>query len=231
MTLLSDAAIRETPSRGLGSSWKLRRLVIAGHVVFDPVALTRPAMSAREVELLAHMLERAQHVLEFGAGGSTTFALKLGVADLTSVESDRAWIDRILLDRAAARARRDGRLKMLHADVGPISALGSPASAASRPLWPSYAARPWASLDAEALDLVLVDGRFRVACILQTILHVTPRTLIAVHDFWTRPHYHGVLQYLEEVHRCESLAVFRVRENLRHDEIAGHLAQAAYVPR
>jgi hypothetical protein len=188
--------------------------MIAGYVAFDPIALARPSMRPREIALLTSLLVRAHHVLEFGAGGSTTLSLKLGVSCLTSVESDAAWIERIRADEAASRAEADGRLTLLHADIGPIGVFGGPSKSSNRENWLNYARTPWRHVEPEHLDLVVVDGRFRVACIMETLLRVDRRTILTIHDFWNRAAYHAVLPFLDEIDRCETLGVFRPKAGL-----------------
>lgn len=231
MTIYSDVDARMPPPPAtMGSSLRHRRLVIAGYVAFDPVALAQPAMRPREVAVLTSLLRRTKHMVEFGAGGSTTLSLKLGVSHLISVESDEEWISRILNDDAAARAHEDGRLTLLRADIGPIGFLGGPGKGSDREEWPNYSRTPWTHLNGHALDLILIDGRFRVACILDSLLRIDRRTVLAVHDFWNRPAYHAVLPFLDEIDRCESLGVFRVKREFDRAAAEALLKEAAYWP-
>lgn len=227
MTLLTDvlARDREAP-RILGSSLRHRRLVVAGYVAFDPIALARPSMRPMEIALLTSLLKRADHVLEFGAGGSTTLALKLGVKHLDSVESDAAWIARIQADEAAARALDDHRLRLHHADIGAIGMFGGPGKESLQSQWPNYFRKPWRHIEPSMLDIVLIDGRFRVACIMESILRIERRALIAIHDFWNRPAYHQVLPFLDEIDRCETLGVFRIRPDVDRSSAERLLDQA-----
>jgi hypothetical protein len=148
MTAYADLErARPSERRIRGTSFRHRRLVLANYVVFDPVELARPAMRPAETALLASLLKRAHHSLEFGAGGSTTLALKLGVGRIVSVESDASWIERIHGDNAASRAIEDGRLMLLHADIGPTGRLGGPGKDAPRQRWPAYSQIPWSHVD------------------------------------------------------------------------------------
>ena len=65
-------------------------------------------------------------------------------------------------------------------------------------------------------DPILIDGRFRVACVLQSILHCheNPNLQILVHDIWPRKQYYVVLEFLNEVHRVDTLGVFSIRDNI-----------------
>lgn len=231
MTAYAELERARTPGRRVrGSSIRHRRLVVANHVIFDPVELARPSMRPNEIALLSAHLKRAHRVLEFGAGGSTTLALKLGVAQIVSVESDASWIERIHADGAASRAIEDGRLTLLHADIGPIGRMGGPSKDGPRQKWPDYARTPWPYVDAERLDLVLIDGRFRVACALETALRTPRETHILIHDFWNRPAYHGVLPFFEEVECCDTMGVFRTRRDLDREAAAALMEEAAYWP-
>jgi hypothetical protein len=218
----------KTIPQPLGSSWRYRRLVVAGNVMLDPVSLAKPAMRPREIALLTSLLRQSDRMLEFGAGGSTALAVKMGVGSVTSVESDADWIARLKLDDALGRAVEEGRLELLHADVGPVGALGRPS--VKQESWPTYACRPWTHVEDAKLDLVLIDGRFRVACILETARRVSPATIIAVHDFWNRSGYHVVLPFLEQIGASESLGLFRVRGDLDLEAVERLLVTAHYDP-
>ncbi len=49
------------------------------------------------------------------------------------------------------------------------------------------------------VDLVLIDGRFRVACALKCFLHVGSDCVVAFDDYLDRPHYHVVGQFYETI--------------------------------
>ena len=55
----------------------------------------------------------------------------------------------------------------------------------------------------QKIDLVLVDGRFRVACSLKCFAIIKPDCLIAFDDFLKRPQYHIVLDYYNIVEKTK----------------------------
>lgn len=167
----------------------------------------QPAMSEAEISCYGSLLDRAYSVVEFGAGGSTLYAVTRGVPRIVSVESNPGWIERLRSNAEIATVEKEGRLTLIHADVGLVTRYGAPADTAMSDKWPGYPLAPWESCSKP--DLVLIDGRFRVACIAQAVLHRS--TLIAVHDFWTRPDYHEALRVLEWISSIGSLGVFRPR--------------------
>jgi predicted O-methyltransferase YrrM len=49
----------------------------------------------------------------------------------------------------------------------------------------------------ESIDLVFIDGRFRVACCLKCFEIIKDSCLIVYDDFLNRPEYHIVLRYFD----------------------------------
>jgi len=167
-----------------------------------------PAMSEAEIACYSELLNQASSLIEFGAGGSTLLATARNVRTV-SIESDLTWIEKLRCVPAAVDSERNGLLSLIHADIGEVGPWGHPIDAAVRHKWPSYSMAPW--LLCQRPGLVLIDGRFRVACIAQATLHCGRNSVIAVHDFWPRPVYHVALQLLDWVSSVDTLAVFRPR--------------------
>jgi hypothetical protein len=180
------------------------------------VALTeeiRPSMTGPEFECLTRHLRQARTYVEFGAGHSTIHAVRLKVPSVFSVESDPDWAAKMRAQPDIKTAEEKGGLTIHYVDVGPVMAPGYPKDAGSARKWPNYYTSLWSRLDARKTDLFLIDGRFRVACILAVLRRCNLETPILVHD-WERVEYHApVLKFA----RCESvvdrLALLRRREN------------------
>ena len=66
-----------------------------------------------------------------------------------------------------------------------------------------------------APDLILVDGRFRVAAALESLPRMRSDAKLVVHDFWNCEQYQVILPFFECVDRTDTLAVFRRKEELR----------------
>jgi hypothetical protein len=76
------------------------------------------------------------------------------------------------------------------------------------------------------VDLVFVDGRFRVACTLMALLQPQPPAFIAFHDFWTRlDRYCDVHRFLDVSGRAGSLAILTPRQGNDRRELEGMLQQ------
>ena len=168
-----------------------------------------PAMSPAEQALLRAAAAGAATIVEFGAGGSTALLLAASGGRLVTVENDPAWLARLAAAPPCAEARAAGRWAGICVDQGAVGAWGWPLDAVRRQDGAPYVNAPWAA--AGAPDLVLVDGRYRVACALAALARVAPGGLVAIHDFWPRPHYHLLLAEAELEATSGTLALLRPR--------------------
>lgn len=188
-------------------------------------------MEPGEVALLRKASHRREHVVEFGCGASTLLLLRNGVAALDSVDSQRAWIASVCEEADAAEALRTGRLRMHCIDIGPTRKWGHPLNDEAKDRWPRYAQAVWRSALPQPVDFVLIDGRFRVACVLMALLNTRPDALVAFHDLWTRLKLYGeILQFFDVVGRAGSLAVLAQRPTPDRARIEGLLRQYANDP-
>lgn len=171
-------------------------------------------MTPDEVALLSGFIHENCSVLEFGSGGSTQFFLAKG-ATLISIESDAVWLDKLLTNPRVAAYRKDGRWLPLWADIGRIAQWGRPVMQKPQMAWLFYHQSCWDYFRERNFHCVLVDGRFRVACMCQALLRcVTEGMHFAIHDFWDRPHYHVMLDFLDLVARKDTLGIFKPKAAL-----------------
>ena len=142
----------------------------------------------------------AQVVLEYGSGGSTFLALDAGVDFVASVESDAQWAAEIgaaLSGRFAA-----DRFLVHHADIGPTRAWGQPADRSGFRRYHLYATEIWDHPRFRHPDVVLIDGRFRVACFLTAMIRCTRPVTVLFDDYIDRESYH----WIEELFPVQDMA-------------------------
>lgn len=153
---------------------------------------------------------RSSLVVEYGTGGSTCYAAEVGKT-VIAVESSIHW----LMELVASCSERElpGRIVPLWADIGETKEWGYPVDDSRSKQWHRYPTSPWLYCEEHGLspDVVLIDGRFRVACFLAACMAVRRRTEILFDDFVGRPHYHSVLDILPAAfHVGDRMAVFEV---------------------
>ncbi|MGJ4892924.1 hypothetical protein ACQR0Z_27610 [Bradyrhizobium sp. HKCCYLS3077] len=148
--------------------------------------------------------------LEYGSGGSTVMAAKY-VSQLVSVEPDPVFA------RAVKKALPEttAKISILTPDIGLTRDWGYPVfdvpTANRIARWKSLPQAPWKVLQ-DMPDLVLVDGRFRVACALQSLLQIDRTTKLLVDDYEGRD-YSAIEQFGELVAMHGCMAEFRKRSD------------------
>ena len=175
----------------------------------DMDAVERPflTMPEAEAEALGAAYRGASVILEYGSGGSTALAADMGKT-VFSVESDAAWCANMqaYLDGLPKK----GRVTLHHADVGPTKKWGTPAGTAAFRRFPEYALSVWDLPGFKHPDVVLIDGRFRPACLLATAFRITRPVTVLFDDYAERAAYHGIEQMFKPIALHGRMAEFSV---------------------
>lgn len=184
----------------------------------------RPRMTAAEVNLFHREVSQARHVVEYGVGGSTLMAVKAGCERICSAETDKDWIKKAQTHPKLQAAMADGRLVIQHADIGHVGRWGMPLNKTLRKNWLTYPTEPWKAADATKVDMVFVDGRFRVASTLSSALLGHKDLRVLVHDMTKRPRrYRPIYSFMDELEQVDSLSVFVRKKGIPDAEL---MAQA-----
>jgi hypothetical protein len=198
---------------------KLRSLAKRILERFDPISpypLYYPfRMSDSEKAVFDEAIRGARHYLEYGLGGSTIRAILKSKAVIYSVESSPEWISH-MRKYILIRSSETRRLHIHPVDIGPVGEWGYPESEDCSESFEAYSSGIFKFLDSALIDLVLIDGRFRVACTLRVILacHGNSGIKILIHDFWDRPEYHILLKYLDMIAQADTIGLFSIKENV-----------------
>jgi len=187
-------------------------------------------MSPAEREKLQFELRRTQAYFEFGMGGSSLLAVRAGVREIVSIDSDPQWVLAVRQHAEIAPRIADGTASILHADIGPVAEWGRPADRNRLTDWQNYLSigwRDWAQRGTFP-DLVLVDGRFRVACCLATAMvwlqQRSDNLRVLIHDVSDqRLHYRDVLDFYEEVEIVETLLMMKPRSDISASALLSEL--------
>jgi hypothetical protein len=185
-------------------------------------------MEDDERQLFAAFLLRANSYVEFGAGGSTFFASSLMSGSITTVDSSRDWLNKVA-DACTQYPERPQPV-LVHIDIGPTGDWGWPIDQSRRDYWPQYATAVWSVAGADAADLYLIDGRFRVSCFVETLLRCRADAVILIHDFAERVGYHAVRDLAREIAVASSLSAFVPKPNLDLERTQEILKVSRYTP-
>ncbi len=72
--------------------------------------------------------------------------------------------------------------------------------------------------NSKKIDLILIDGRFRVACCLKCHKMINDNCLIAFDDFLDREYYHVVLDYYEIIDKVDERMVILRKKYIEPSE-------------
>jgi hypothetical protein len=146
-----------------------------------------PAIKPLDKILFYKYLDKATHYMEFGSGGSTYQAsIRPNIKSITVVESDLVWINKL------QSIITHPFIQFNYIDIQAVkNNWGHPGKSCSLEDMKKYShikLRP-------DTDLVLIDGRFRVARCLKLFEQLGESSVIAFDDFLNRKYYHVVLDY------------------------------------
>jgi hypothetical protein len=178
-------------------------------------------MSAEEAALFLSFVRNSRSYVEFGTGGSTVVASRHVQSSILSVDSSREYLDQV----KAACASSQTKPELIYVDIGPTGEWGFPVDPSMKSRWPDYHSAIWKMPHSATADLYFVDGRFRVACFAQIVLHCNPNAIIGIHDFTSRPKYHCVREIAREVATAGDMSFFRP---LPERKIAEAILQSFY---
>ncbi|MBX9696817.1 MAG: hypothetical protein K2X98_06070 [Alphaproteobacteria bacterium] len=161
-------------------------------------------------------IKNASVYVEYGGGGSTRAALTMGPKTVITVESDPRFY------KALKRLRHIVTYIPLYANIGFTTKWGQPLFNFPKNAWMNYPLAPLMVLHKKSLmpDLVLIDGRFRVASTLAMILYCfNHKTVFLIDDFRDRPEYGVVLDFLEPIALHDRLLEARMRSTIKPHEV------------
>jgi len=164
-----------------------------------------PFMDQAGIARFKQEVARARAYVEFGSGGSTVYVDRAGIPAI-SVENDPYYA------RAVAARLNGGRVTQRVVRMGITQAWGVPLFPKAK--WArAYVSAPWDLVPFP--DLVLVDGRYRVACALEAARRARDAGVAATlmfDDYAARPHYHAVERHLGQPELPGRAAMFRIGE-------------------
>ena len=97
------------------------------------------------------------------------------------------------------------------ANIGPVVDYGWPKDELYRDFWPVYSSA--VQNEKEPFDVYLVDGRFRIACALQALLHGHENSLVLMHDF-NRKEFYVILDAANMLHKEGNIVVLARKSNV-----------------
>jgi hypothetical protein len=152
--------------------------------VFDEPVLTLPPEEAAALRLA---YQAAQVILEYGTGGSTVLAGQLPGRRVFAVESSAPWLAR--MEGWFAANPPAAQVTLHHGNIGKTKDWGFPVDNRVVGRWSAYPLSVWDRPDFQHPDVVLIDGRFRLACALTVLFRISRPVVVLMDDYVDRPGY------------------------------------------
>ena len=152
--------------------------------------------------LFKSYLKNCNIYFEYGVGASTIWVLENTSSRIISVDTDKKWIDKIDI------SKNKKRIDINWINLGEIENWGRPKTYAYRKKFIDYISNVW-TFKLKA-DVILIDGRFRVACFLYSLINAKDGSIIIFDDYVNRTYYHVVEEVLEAYKYCGRQALFKV---------------------
>ena len=173
-----------------------------------------------DIKLFNKYINNSKYYLEFGSGSSTYHAsLKTNLKKIIAVENDIHWFNRV-----NDFMKNNKKFINLYIDIKTNhNTWGYPINDSDKTNWASYSniVNLLNPNLLEQLDLILIDGRFRVASILKLYNYINDNCIILFNNFFDRTEYSIILDYYEIIENSEdnSMAVLKKKINNSPNEI------------
>ena len=246
---------------------------------------SKPFMSEKQIDIFSKYLEKSNNYYEFGSGGSIMLAIRKGVINIKSVESDKDFYEKIkkeIIDNWEETKKKSlnmydenikiknklekilenkkevflgGRnlteilrerhmksynqvnkeikqlenfIKKINEDIkfnidiqyidinAKPNGWGYPSDETKKENWEKYS-RSILNHD-EIFDLILVDGRFRVACALCSLYKMDENSVLLFDDYVSRKYYHILQDFFYPIETVDNnMKVFKKRDDIDFD--------------
>lgn len=176
------------------------------------------------------VLQRLVHskvFLQYSCAAFTQDACnKTNIQKVIAVESNKTLSDSVY----QSIVQRE-KLHMICANIGEVNANGAPATSEKFKQYHSYMVLPWALADKYMLtpDTILINGPFKVACFLYSLICAKEGAVILFNDFFKNPAYEVVRNYCALEKRHGDMAEFIVKKNYVMSDIAANIAKYSVI--
>lgn len=173
-----------------------------------PVAKPELTLPTSVAVHLRQVYAAANNILEYGSGGSTVLASEMQGKRIFTVENDLAWADK--MRRYIAQEPHPSPAIIHSVNTGPTAAWARPVDDSGWRNFHAYPLSVWDRDDFVEPDVVLIDGRFRIACFVATFMKIKKPTIVLFDDYADRDYYHVVERLAKPVKIIGRMAHFEL---------------------
>lgn len=180
-----------------------------------------PYLSVEEASFLTETYREAKVILEYGSGGSTRIASQMLGKLVFTVESDLRWA--LDLEEEIQASNPVSRVIFFPVDIGEVGPWGRPLSEIEWRKFHRYPLAIWDEPFFRHPDVVLIDGRMRVACLATLLLRIERPVTVLFDDYRVRPLYQAIERVVQPKQLIGTLAHFELEPDVVRKEDIGFL--------
>jgi hypothetical protein len=189
-----------------------------------------PQMTMECADELTKLIEKSTVYLEYGSGGSTILAVGSELTSITTVESDKIFLSNVV--NKVKGMVSTAKFNPIYVNIGITGAYGYPlfgfykrkiayggvSLLSSKSRWGRYAIAPWIQVEQEP-DLILIDGRFRVASVLQSLIKLSEnnKCTLMLDDY--RDHYKVIEPFIDIKKLVDNRSLIFTKKRENFDEL------------
>jgi len=168
-------------------------------------------LAGNDRDLFYSYLNMAKVYFEYGSGGSTFQAsIRNNITKIYTVESDLLWHS-----KSQDLIKNKNHISFIYneMDVRPRT-WGNPGPMSTKDQWINYSNQLTIVDNPEKIDLILIDGRFRVACCLKCFNIINENCIIVFDDFMNRSYYQIILKFYNIIKHTSSRRMVILKKRL-----------------
>jgi hypothetical protein len=174
-----------------------------------------PLLKDNDKTMFYKYLNKANIYFEYGSGGSTYQALiRENIKQIYSIESDYIWYAKL---KELLKESKKINYIYNEMDVQP-NTFGHPGknSTIEQKIQYSDQIIKVDEDEKKKIDLILIDGRFRVACCMKCFDVINNDCYIAFDDFLDRSYYHVILEYYDIIEKTDDnrMVILKKKQNI-----------------
>lgn len=171
----------------------------------------------KDISLFKKYVHTTTCYFEYGSGGSTYYVANLpNVQKVYSVENDIEWANKV------ENNVKNDKLTLFRIKM-PIykNRFGTPTNEATKEMFLDYISSfsKLTNEEQKQIDLIMIDGRFRVACCLHVLTIINDNQTIMFDDFLNRNYYHVVLKYCDIIEKGSTMIILRKKKTIDYTEL------------
>lgn len=170
--------------------------------------MSEVTMPEAEQALMLKFYCKARIILEYGSGSSTCVAASLPGKLVMSVESDLTWARDLRAE--LSQGDNPSQVVVYHVDIGETGPWGRPVNEARWRQYHRYPNAIWSESFFRHPDVILIDGRFRTACLASAMMQITQPVTVLFDDYVSRPKYRLVERMIRPCEIVGRMARFEI---------------------